>query len=185
MLEFESLLLLFVYAGKSKQVGREWSNRWPYNEWSFAPPCKRILCGRRCESIALEGGFRQRRNVHDERVPLRTAEREEDGEWVQCAGWWVHDWPVWCDAFMEDDRGSWKVAGMTVDFIPWSMVFELCKQCCVDSWMRFFVFQTRRDIDQMVDFVNAGRPQCPVGLNTLVVGRKTNSLDRQPYVYLK
>jgi hypothetical protein len=37
----------------------------------------------------------------------------------------------------------------------------------------------------MLDKVNAGRPQCPVGLNTLVVGRKTNSLDREPYVYLK
>jgi len=44
---------------------------------------------------------------------------------------------------------------------------------------------SKLDLELMLDKVNAGRPQCPVGLNTLVVGRKTNSLDRQPYVYLK
>ncbi|ODN05494.1 Protein pellino [Orchesella cincta] len=44
---------------------------------------------------------------------------------------------------------------------------------------------TRRELDRNLDVLNAARPQCPVGLNTLVVGRKTNSLDREPYVYLK
>ncbi|XP_021956626.1 protein pellino isoform X2 [Folsomia candida] len=44
---------------------------------------------------------------------------------------------------------------------------------------------SRRELETLLDLVNAGRPQCPVGLNTLVVGRKTNSLDREPYIYLK
>ena len=47
---------------------------------------------------------------------------------------------------------------------------------------------THRELELLVDNLNAGRPQCPVGLNTLVVPRK-NSLhntnpENQPYVYL-
>ena len=38
----------------------------------------------------------------------------------------------------------------------------------------------------MVDELNAGRPQCPVGLNTLVIPRKATltTSEKQPLVYL-
>lgn len=38
----------------------------------------------------------------------------------------------------------------------------------------------------MVGRINAGRPQCPVGLNTLVLPTRDslNLKDRQPYVYI-
>lgn len=38
-----------------------------------------------------------------------------------------------------------------------------------------------------MDEINAGRPQCPVGLNTLVIPRKVTLGEHinQPYVYLK
>ncbi|KAI1284985.1 Protein pellino [Halotydeus destructor] len=51
---------------------------------------------------------------------------------------------------------------------------------------------TKRMLDDMVDELNAGRPLCPVGLNTLVIPRKTAvnitetmATGTQPYVYLK
>lgn len=53
-----------------------------------------------------------------------------------------------------------------------------------------FCFQTKRDLEKLVDEINAGRPQCPVGLNTLVIPRKpstahgSDQLNNQPYVYL-
>lgn len=47
---------------------------------------------------------------------------------------------------------------------------------------------TKRHLEEMIDQLNASRPQCPVGLNTLVIPRKSASLgaadDKQPYVYL-
>ncbi|CRK95437.1 CLUMA_CG008642, isoform A [Clunio marinus] len=46
---------------------------------------------------------------------------------------------------------------------------------------------TKRDLEKLVDEINAGRPQCPVGLNTLVIPRKAATLSEQvdqPYVYL-
>ncbi|XP_037293939.1 protein pellino isoform X3 [Manduca sexta] len=49
---------------------------------------------------------------------------------------------------------------------------------------------TKRDLEALVDELNAGRPQCPVGLNTLVIPRKLaggggGAPDlNQPYVYL-
>jgi len=46
---------------------------------------------------------------------------------------------------------------------------------------------TNRELEILVDNLNAGRPQCPVGLNTLVVPRKNSTPpnpDNQPYVYL-
>ncbi|VVD02934.1 unnamed protein product [Leptidea sinapis] len=46
---------------------------------------------------------------------------------------------------------------------------------------------TKRDLEALVDELNAGRPQCPVGLNTLVIPRKLSSVRddlNQPYVYL-
>ena len=47
--------------------------------------------------------------------------------------------------------------------------------------------QTKHDLEELVDAINAGRPQCPVGLNTLVIPRKaaSESAQQQPYVYLK
>lgn len=38
----------------------------------------------------------------------------------------------------------------------------------------------------MINHINAGRPQCPVGLNTLVLPSKgsPNLRERHPYVYL-
>ena len=51
---------------------------------------------------------------------------------------------------------------------------------------RFGFFQTKRHLEQMVDELNAGRPQCPVGLNTLVIPRKATltATEKQPVVYL-
>uniref|UniRef100_A0A182SA47 Pellino n=1 Tax=Anopheles maculatus TaxID=74869 RepID=A0A182SA47_9DIPT len=45
---------------------------------------------------------------------------------------------------------------------------------------------TKKDLEKLVDEINAGRPQCPVGLNTLVIPRKVSLGDHvnQPYVYL-
>lgn len=46
---------------------------------------------------------------------------------------------------------------------------------------------TREDLDQTLDRLNAGRPVCPVNLNTLIIPRrKSDSLfdsERQPYCY--
>lgn len=41
-------------------------------------------------------------------------------------------------------------------------------------------------MEKLVDEINAGRPQCPVGLNTLVIPRKVTLGEHinQPYVYL-
>lgn len=46
--------------------------------------------------------------------------------------------------------------------------------------------KTKRDLEKLVDEINAGRPQCPVGLNTLVIPRKVTLGEHvnQPYVYL-
>lgn len=51
----------------------------------------------------------------------------------------------------------------------------------------FCCLQTKRDLEKLVDEINAGRPQCPVGLNTLVIPRKVTlgAPINQPYVYLK
>ncbi|PSN36419.1 Protein pellino [Blattella germanica] len=51
---------------------------------------------------------------------------------------------------------------------------------------------TKHHLETLVDELNAGRPQCPVGLNTLVIPRKltlsmsdeTVNEKQQPYVYL-
>ncbi|XP_067125269.1 protein pellino-like [Centruroides vittatus] len=45
---------------------------------------------------------------------------------------------------------------------------------------------TRHRLEEMIDELNAGRPQCPVGLNTLVIPSKsTISMgEKQPYIYL-
>ncbi|XP_015784371.1 protein pellino [Tetranychus urticae] len=46
---------------------------------------------------------------------------------------------------------------------------------------------TKKSLEDMIDDLNAARPQCPVGLNTLVISRKSSTLcekEKQPYVYL-
>ena len=47
--------------------------------------------------------------------------------------------------------------------------------------------QSEREFEHLVDDINAGRPQCPVGLMTLVLPRKgtLGVNDKQPFVYLK
>jgi len=61
-------------------------------------------------------------------------------------------------------------------------VIYICTRC-----ERVFSLQTKQDLEELVDAINAGRPQCPVGLNTLVIPRKaaSDSTQQQPYVYLK
>lgn len=51
----------------------------------------------------------------------------------------------------------------------------------------FALLQSEHEFENLVETINAGRPQCPVGLNTLVLPKKgTLGLsDRQPYVYLQ
>ncbi|ERL89912.1 hypothetical protein D910_07271, partial [Dendroctonus ponderosae] len=47
---------------------------------------------------------------------------------------------------------------------------------------------SKQHLEKVVDELNAGRPQCPVGLNTLVIPRRLSPNDssttQQPYVYL-
>ena len=58
------------------------------------------------------------------------------------------------------------------------------------SSISFLVFpfspQSENEFQQLVGRLNAGRPQCPVGLNTLVLPTRgsLNLRDRQPYVYI-
>lgn len=54
------------------------------------------------------------------------------------------------------------------------------------SFLLFESIQSKRDVEKLVDEINEGRPQCPVGLNTLVIPRKIalNEHMNQPYVYL-
>jgi pellino protein len=49
---------------------------------------------------------------------------------------------------------------------------------------------SKTDLEQRLDELNAGKPQCPVNLNTLVIPRKrhnnkNNSSSKQPYVYFR
>lgn len=58
---------------------------------------------------------------------------------------------------------------------------------------------TKRTLEEKIDSINASRPQCPVGLNTLIIPRKpvlsyhrrneiirdSDGSNQQPYVYLK
>jgi hypothetical protein len=49
-----------------------------------------------------------------------------------------------------------------------------------------FEFQSRRELEHNIEELNAGRPQCPVGLNTLVIPSKNTMTvsEKQPFVYL-
>lgn len=48
---------------------------------------------------------------------------------------------------------------------------------------------SKAELERRLDELNAGKPQCPVNLNTLVIPRrkhtKSNSSSRQPYVYFR
>ena len=46
--------------------------------------------------------------------------------------------------------------------------------------------QSKRELEHQVAEINASRPQCPVGLNTLVLPSKNtlSDSDKTPYVYL-
>lgn len=47
---------------------------------------------------------------------------------------------------------------------------------------------TKKSLEDMIDDLNAARPQCPVGLNTLVIPRRSTPIsakEKQPYVYSK
>jgi len=46
---------------------------------------------------------------------------------------------------------------------------------------------SKRELEHQIEAINAGRPQCPVGLNTLVLPSKNtiSESERTPYVYLK
>lgn len=43
-----------------------------------------------------------------------------------------------------------------------------------------------RHLEEFIERINASRPQCPVGLTTLVLPKRNVKIDksRQPYVYL-
>ena len=43
-----------------------------------------------------------------------------------------------------------------------------------------------RQLEEYIERINASRPQCPVGLNTLVLPKRNAKIEkaRQPYVYL-
>ncbi|KAK2160286.1 hypothetical protein NP493_1652g00013 [Ridgeia piscesae] len=45
---------------------------------------------------------------------------------------------------------------------------------------------SRRELEHKIEEINAGRPQCPVGLNTLVLPCKNRRIEseKQPYVYI-
>ena len=42
------------------------------------------------------------------------------------------------------------------------------------------------ELDMMITEINVARPQCPVGLNTLMLPTKSAAIasDKQPYVYI-
>lgn len=86
-----------------------------------------------------------------------------------------------CDITLEIGWRTSKLTGKKTFFCA-SMICSRCWQCV------FFLlnWQTKRDLEKLVDEINAGRPQCPVGLNTLVIPRKVTLGEHinQPYVYL-
>lgn len=54
--------------------------------------------------------------------------------------------------------------------------------------MLFFYSQNEQEFNNLVEGINACRPQCPVGLTTLVLPSKSHAspgLDKQPFVYIK
>ncbi|XP_041352890.1 protein pellino-like isoform X2 [Gigantopelta aegis] len=67
-------------------------------------------------------------------------------------------------------------------------LIDLCGATLVwRSALGLITSPSEHEFQVMVHEINAGRPQCPVGLNTLVLPTRgsLNLRDRQPYVYLK
>lgn len=49
------------------------------------------------------------------------------------------------------------------------------------------IMQRLQDLERRLEALNAGRPQCPVGLNTLVIPKQKATgqrTERDPYAYL-
>lgn len=48
------------------------------------------------------------------------------------------------------------------------------------------MLQSKRELEHQIAEINAGRPQCPVGLNTLVLPTKNtiSNSEKTPYVYI-
>ena len=70
-------------------------------------------------------------------------------------------------------------------------VFDHSPMCCgkIVTWWcvsMLLLFQSELEFQGMINKINAGRPQCPVGLNTLVLPSKgsLNLHEKHPYVYL-
>lgn len=91
------------------------------------------------------------------------------------AGWHTH-WSLRGNAALAFRRG---LAAFTGNKQKWAMI-------SIDFNNNSSYLQTKHDLEKLIDAINAGRPQCPVGLNTLVIPRKVNISDQvnQPYVYL-
>lgn len=84
-------------------------------------------------------------------------------------------------------RSAEGLAKSPVIYIPLYLYLHV-ESCNFPSRYYCILFsQTKQNLEELVDAINAGRPQCPVGLNTLVIPRKaaTDSTQQQPYVYLK
>lgn len=93
---------------------------------------------------------------------------------------------MWCDASVAFSRGIAELSGKCfVEIFNLNLNCELFGRVFV-LILLVFILQTKRDLEKLVDEINAGRPQCPVGLNTLVIPRKVTLAEHgnQPYVYL-
>ena len=63
----------------------------------------------------------------------------------------------------------------------------LCKNdMIIITYCFLYNLQSECEFEKSVNEINAGRPQCPVGLNTLVLPSKgtLGMADKQPYIYL-
>lgn len=77
---------------------------------------------------------------------------------------------------------------MIENAFQWNVIFRNENNTFFPFYYFLFLvtIQSKRDVEKLVDEINEGRPQCPVGLNTLVIPRKIalNEHMNQPYVYL-
>lgn len=95
-----------------------------------------------------------------------------------------------CNTIMEVIGGTAKFTRKTIISFYASIIWLEVSGWTHFQHILFAIFdflQTKRDLEKLVDELNDGRPQCPVGLNTLVIPRKVSLNDQvnQPYVYLK
>lgn len=104
---------------------------------------------------------------------------------------------MWSDATVEVSRGIEKftskfyIISIRINLVLYPYIVNCSLQSAfmakLEPNTNFSLFQTKRDLEKLVDELNDGRPQCPVGLNTLVIPRKVTLSEQinQPYVYLK